>query len=78
MKDPAIFPLTTEMIDTLDEYYEVDAPTLVPPDHGPDDKSMINVDTCQGDGLQIPIPSILKHGNYVLDDENSDDNAIQE
>ncbi len=89
VKDPAIVPLTTDMIDTIDENNELDAPNLVPPDHGPDDKSMIHDDyTRQGDDLQIPVPSILKHGIYVTDvehsndedsnDEDSDDNSLQE
>ncbi len=39
VKEPAIVPLTTEMINTIDEYYEVDASNLIPPDHGPDDKA---------------------------------------
>ncbi len=38
VKDPAIVPLATEMIYTFDEDYEVDAPNLIPTDHGPDDK----------------------------------------
>ncbi len=77
------------MIDTFNECYEVDAPNLIPPDHGPDDKSIIDDDdTCQGDDLQIPVCSILKHENYVSDvedsdnkdsnDEDSDDDALQE
>ncbi len=30
-------------------------------------------DTWKGDDFQIPVPSILKHGNYVSDDEDLDD-----
>ncbi len=49
-------------------------PNLIPLDHGPDDKSMTEDDnTCKGDDLRIPVPSILKHGNYVPDDEDSND-----
>ncbi len=35
-------------------------------------------ETCQADDFQIPVPSILKHGNYVSDDEDSDDDGSQE
>ncbi len=64
VKDLVIVSLTTEIINTIGEYFEVDAPNLISPDHGPDDKCMIDDDdTCQGDDLQIPVPSILKHGN---------------
>ncbi len=74
VKDLAIVPLATEMIDTFDECYEVDEPNLIPPYHGPDNKSMIDDDvTCQGDDLQIRVSSILKHGHFVSDVEDSDD-----
>ncbi len=35
VNDPVIVPLATDMIDTIDKYYQVDAPNLTPPDHGP-------------------------------------------
>ncbi len=74
MQDPEIAPLAAEVVDTFDEDYEVDAPNLIPTDHEPDDKSMIDDDdTCQGNDLQIPVPSILKHGNCVSDDEDYND-----
>ncbi len=41
VKEPAIVPLAAEKIDTIDENNELDAPTLVPPDHGPDDAKVI-------------------------------------
>ncbi len=44
MKDSAIVPLATQLIDTFDGYYEVDAPNLISPDHGSNDKSMIDDD----------------------------------
>ena len=79
VKDPAIVPLAAEMIDTIDENYEVDAPTLVPPHHVFDDESMVDDDgTYQGDDSKVPGPSLLKHGIYVSDDEDSDDDALQE
>ncbi len=74
MKYPAIVPLAAEMIDTIDDNYEVGAPNLIHPDHGPDDKIMIDdANTHHNDDFQITVPSILKHGNYVSDDEDSDD-----
>ncbi len=39
VKEIAIIPLATEMINNVDEYYEVDAHNLIPPDHGPDDRA---------------------------------------
>ena len=73
VKDPAIVPLTAEVIDTIDEDDEVDEPNLIPPD----DKSMIeDDDTSQGIDFQIPVLSIPKHGNYVSDDEDSDDDVL--
>ncbi len=57
----------------------MNASNLIPHYHFSDDESMLDDDdTCQGDDLQIPVPSILKHGNYVSDDEDSDDDALQE
>ncbi len=41
VKDTAIVPLETHVIDTFDEDNEMDVPNLIPLDHGPDDKSMI-------------------------------------
>ncbi len=66
VKDSAIVPLATQVIDTIDEYYEVDVPNLIPPDHVSVEKSMIGDDeSCQGDDFLIPVPSILKHGSYI-------------
>ncbi len=41
VKDPAIVPLAAEVIDTIDEDYEVDAPHLISPDTVSDDESMM-------------------------------------
>ncbi len=65
------------MIDTIDE--EGDVPNLVRPDHVSNYESMVDDDgTYQGNDFQNPVSSILKHGNYVSDDENSDDDGSQE
>ncbi len=83
MKDPAIFSLALEGIDTINEKNALDPPNLIPPDHVSDDKSMIDDDeTCHGDDFQIPVPSILEHGNYVshyedFDTEDSDYDVFQ-
>ncbi len=57
----------------------MDAPNLVPPDHVSDDDSKVDDDgSYKGDDFQNPVPSILKHGNYVSDDKVSDDDGSQE
>ncbi len=74
MKDPEIVPLTTRVFDTFNEDNEVDVPNLIPPDHEPDDKNMINDDdTCQVEDFQFHVPSILMNGKYDSDNECSDD-----
>ncbi len=67
VKDPAIVPLAAEMIDTIDENNEVDAPTLVPPHHVSADERMVDDDgTYQGDDFHNQVPSILKHGILMM------------
>ncbi len=76
VKVPAIVP--AEVIYTIGDNDAVDVPNLIPPDHGPNDKRMIDDDDiCQGNYFQIPVLSNLKHGNYISDDEDSDDHALQ-
>ncbi len=49
VQDLVIVPLATEVIDTFNEDYEMDAPNLIPPDDVSDDKMIDDYDTCQGD-----------------------------
>ncbi len=56
----------------------MDAPNWILPNHASDDKSMIDDnDTYKDENYQITVPSILKNGNYVSDDKDSDDDALQ-
>ncbi len=84
VKDPAIVQFATSMIDTFDEYYEVDVTNLNLPDHVPDDDEPIidDDDTFQCEDFQIPVPSIHKHVNNVSDskdsnDKDSEDDSLQ-
>ena len=39
VKEPAIVPVATEEICTIDEYDEMDVPDLIPSDHGTENES---------------------------------------
>ncbi len=80
MKYPAIVLLAAEAINTIDQEIKVDAPNLIPPDHGTYNESYDDDDAgiCQGDDLHIPFLLFSKHGNYAFDDKDSDDHVLQE
>ncbi len=65
VKYPAIVQFGGEVVDTIDEY---NAPNLITPDHKLDHKSNFAADDYMGqdDNIQIYVPSVLSHGNYVL------------
>ena len=39
VKEPAVIPVTTEEICTIDDYDEMDVPDLTPSDHGTENES---------------------------------------